>query len=139
MLALPLVTACYVYEPVATAPPPPPGQDVRVRYSSDGPELVPWQRSLGRTATLQGQVLGWTSDAAILAVFPPPAAGMSRVSPHPDTVTIPVARISTVEQRQFSRGRTTAFAVGAGVVGAVIVRSLFTWTRRARDSTSGDS
>jgi hypothetical protein len=137
--ALALLAGCYTYEPLATVAPPAPGDQVRVRYSTDGPELVPWQRSIGRTATLQGRVIAWNADAGTLAVFAPPAAGMSRASPHPDTVAIPTARITLTERREFSRGRTTAFAVGSGLAGAIVVRALTNWTRSARQPPSDDT
>lgn len=132
------VSGCYVYQPLDSREPPVPGQDVRIRVESPHAiDLQPWQRgALYRPSAIEGRVIEWRPDTATLAVFPPPAEGMSRASPHPDTVRVPVQGIASVELKELSRTRSAAFGVGAGLVGALVVRALFRWTRV--DSDVGD-
>lgn len=129
------LAGCYVHTPIHTGQPPAPGQEVRIRYDDATlTQRLPWQRGLfASSSAVTGTVLEWGRDSVTLAVFPPPTQGMSRASPHPDTVNVPVQGIAFIEQRELSWGRTAAFGVGAGVVGAFLVRALFNWTRRAPD------
>lgn len=130
-----LATAgCFAYHPASAQDPPAPGQEVRVRYQDpEAAAVTTWQRQEARTTRLEGRVLEWHEDVAVLAVFPPPTAtgSMSRVSPHPDTVRVPVAGITSVEIRELDRTKTAAAAVGATALGALVVRALFAWTRGA--------
>jgi hypothetical protein len=104
---------------------------VRVRYQGPAADTFPaWQRQGSGRAALQGRVLEWDEQQVVLAVYPPPtAAGMSRASPHPDTVRLSVNGIAAMEVRALSRSRTAAAAVGGTLVGALLVRGLFNWTR----------
>jgi hypothetical protein len=129
---------CFTYEPIMTAERPAPGHDVRIRYEDpDATEPQPWQRR-GPTATsVQGKVIEWREDVAVLGVIPPPQMGMSRASPHPDTVRVPVRGIVLVERRELDVVRTTAFGVAGAIGGAVLVRALVNWTRKATPPDSG--
>jgi hypothetical protein len=125
------LTGCYTYHPATTQDPPAPGQEVRIRYETPAAAPARWQRQEAGTTRIEGRVLDWRDDVAVLAVFARPTAtgSMSRVSPHPDTVRVPIPGITNVEIRELDRRRTAAGAVGGTVLGALVVRALFAWTR----------
>lgn len=125
------LSGCFVYQPMDPGESPAPGQDVRLRYEDARAIEVPaWQRrGIFGTTAFQGRVIDWAADSVTLAVFPPLEQGMSRTSPHPDTLRLPVLGIQQIEGRELSWARTAAFGAGATVVGAFVLRALFRWTR----------
>jgi hypothetical protein len=130
------LSGCFVYQPLDPGESPAPGQDVRLRYEDARAIEVPaWQRrGIFGTTSIQGRVIDWGADSVTLAVFPPLRQGVSRTSPHPDTLRFPLPEIQNVEGRELSWSRTAAFGAGATVVGAFVLRALFRWTRTGTDS-----
>jgi hypothetical protein len=132
------MAGCFTYEPIMTAERPAPGHDVRIRYEDpDAGEPQPWQRRGPGSTSVQGKVIEWGEDVAVLGVIPPPAMGMSRASPHPDTVRVPVRGIVLVERRELDVVRTSALGVAGAIGGVVLTRALIQWTRRATPPSSG--
>jgi hypothetical protein len=119
MLSLLVTAGCYSYQPIATAPTPPAGEELRVHLNEQGTaELT---RYLGpRVVTVDARLLRIEQDSILalgVSVFTL-ADGSSYPFTGQDPVPVSRTLISSMERRTFSRGRTVVVSTGlvAGLV-----------------------
>ncbi len=119
----PLLAGCYVYQPVGMATPPP-GRPVRLTLTDAGTaslasELGPSVEAVG------GKLVGNTADAYVLALSDSRKRNGAEIDWRGEQVSISKSLVATIQQRQFSRGRTAL--VAGGVVAALLVARQTLW------------
>ena len=116
-----LVAGCYTYRPVSQ--PSPDGQTVRVTLTDAG--AVSLASQLGpATENVSGRILGDSADAYIVSVLGTQRRGGVETDWRGEQVALPRPLIAHMEQRRFSRRRTTLAAVGV-LAAAVAARQAF--------------
>jgi hypothetical protein len=123
VLLVALLSGCYVYEPVTTASPPT-GRAVRLTLTDAGTanlasELGPSVEAVG------GKLIGDTSDAYVLALSDSRKRNGVEIDWRGEQVSISKSLIATIQQREFSRARTTF--VAAGLIAALFVARQTLW------------
>lgn len=118
-----LLAGCYVYAPVGMGPPPT-GRPVRLTLTDAGTvnlasELGPSVEAVG------GKLIGNTADAYVLALSDSRKRNGIEIDWRGEQVSISKSLVATVQQRQFSRGRTAL--VAGGVVAAMLVARQTLW------------
>lgn len=114
-----LLGGCYGYYPPST--PAPVGRSVEVTLSDSG--SVALARQIGPSATtISGRLTSDSAAALILAVTGVRQRDGNEVDWKGERVSVPRPLVMKLEERRFSRGRTTLF-VGSVVVGLLVARS----------------
>jgi hypothetical protein len=120
---LPLLAACYVYQPggVATLPT---GRPVRLTLTDAGTaslasELGPSVEAVG------GKLIDNTADAYVVALSDSRKRNGTEIDWRGEQVSISKSLVASIQQRQFSRGRTAL--VAGGVVAALLVARQTLW------------
>jgi hypothetical protein len=118
-----LLAGCYVYEPVTTASTPT-GRPVRLTLTDAGTtnlasELGPSVEAVG------GKLIGNTSDAYVLALSDSRKRNGVEIDWRGEQVSISKSLVATIQQRQFSRTRTTFVTVG--LIAALLVARQTLW------------
>jgi hypothetical protein len=109
---------CYGYYPAVT--PTPVGRDVQVTLSDSGTFTL--ARQVGpQTAAIDGRLTLDSGNALVLSVTNVRRRDGSEVDWKGERVTVPRPVVIKVEERRFSRGRTTLFA-GALAIGLLGTR-----------------
>lgn len=126
-----VLSGCYTYLPVASAPP---GSEVRV--------LLPVEsRRAGGVVTreslaVEGTLVTW-GDSILVATESTQQVGNFRQVSFQDTLRVGSAEVDAVQLREFSRGRTLGFT--AVVVGGVLlIAAGITQTLGGGDGGDGD-
>ena len=110
-----LVGGCYGYYPATT--PAPVGRDVEVTLSDSGSFAL--ARQVGpSTAAIDGRFASDSGNAIVLSVTGVRRRDGSEVDWKGERVTVPRPVMIKLEERRFSRGRTTVFAglIALGIV-----------------------
>jgi hypothetical protein len=120
---LPLLAGCYVYQPVGMGSPPT-GRPVRLTLTDAGTaslasELGPSVQAVG------GKLIGNTADAYVVALSDSRKRNGTEIDWRGEQVSISKSLVATIQQRQFSRGRTAL--VAGGVVAALLVARQTLW------------
>jgi len=109
---------CYGYYPPET--PAPVGKNVEVTLSDSGSFAL--ARQIGPSAaTINGRLTSDSANAIILAVTGVRQRDGNEVDWKGERVSVPRPLVVKLEERRFSRGRTTLF-VGSVVVGILVAR-----------------
>ena len=109
---------CYGYYPPET--PAPVGKNVDVTLSDSGSFAL--ARQIGPSAaTINGRLTSDSANAIILAVTGVRQRDGNEVDWRGERVSVPRPLVLKLEERRFSRGRTTLF-VGSVVVGILVAR-----------------
>src|ERR1044071_5972026 len=110
-----LLGGCYGYYPAST--PAPVGRDVQVTLSDSGSFAL--ARQVGpSTAAIDGRLASDSGNAMVLSVTNVRRRDGSEIDWKGERVTVPRPIVIKVEERRFSRGRTTLFA-GALALGLI--------------------
>jgi hypothetical protein len=113
-----LLGGCYGYYPPST--PAPVGKSVEVTLSDSGSFAL--ARQIGPSAAaINGRLTSDSANAMILAVTGVRQRDGNEVDWKGERVMVPRPLVVKVEERRFSRGRTTLF-VGSVVVGILVAR-----------------
>ena len=110
-----LLGGCYGYYPAST--PAPVGREVQVTLSDSGSFAL--ARQVGpSTAAIDGRLASDSGNAMVLSVTNVRRRDGSEIDWKGERVTVPRPIVIKVEERRFSRGRTTLFA-GALALGLI--------------------
>jgi hypothetical protein len=113
-----LLGGCYGYYPPNT--PAPVGKSVEVTLSDSGTFVL--ARQIGPSAaTIHGRFTSDSANAIILAVTGVRQRDGNEVDWKGERVSVPRSLVVKLEERRFSRARTTLF-VGSVVVGILVAR-----------------
>jgi hypothetical protein len=113
---MPLIGACYFYDPVEQ-PAPVAGTRIEAELTGSGSEELAPQ--LGpQIATLRGQLLETDQSTLLLSINSVTVKNHERTSWKGEQVRIPLSTVSRVHQRKFSLGRT--FMLGGAAIGALV-------------------
>jgi hypothetical protein len=111
--------ACYGYYPPST--PAPVGKTVELTLTDSGSFAL--ARQIGPSAAaINGRLTSDSANAIILAVTGVRQRDGNEVDWRGERVSVPRPLVVKLEERRFSRGRTTLF-VGSVVVGLLVARS----------------
>jgi hypothetical protein len=117
--SLALLGGCYGYYPPST--PAPVGRSVEVTLSDSGSFAL--SRQIGPSAqAINGRLAADSASALILAVTAVRQRDGNEVDWKGERVSVPRPLVMKLEERRFSRARTTLF-VGGVVVGLLVARS----------------
>jgi len=120
------VSACFSYVP-RTAAELHAGEDIRVVLTDSG--MARYKAQLGEAAItreglVEGEVVGATPDAILLAVrVPGQEAGFTRALRQ--RVEVPRSELARVDAKRLSKGRTAAVTAGATVILGVALAHYF--------------
>lgn len=110
LFLVPFLAGCYVYQPVTSAVVPT-DRSVRLTLTEAGtvnlaPELGP------SVVAVAGKLVNVSPDAYVVGLTDTRRRNGLEVDWRGEQVTIPRSLIASLQQRQFSRGRTAAVTVG---------------------------
>jgi hypothetical protein len=115
------IGGCYGYYPPST--PAPVGKDVEVTLSDSGSFAL--ARQIGPSAAaINGRFTSDSANALVLSVTGVRQRDGNEVDWKGERVSVPRPLVIRLEERRFSRGRTTLF-VGGIVVGLLVARQSF--------------
>jgi hypothetical protein len=129
--AVPLLGACYVYQPLLT---PDPHPDARLAFDLSDQGRVALVTNVGSDASrVEGTLVSETPDEYVIRVSDVFAQQGARTKWNGEVVSVRREYVKRVRERSLSRGRTVAAV--AGVLGAVV--GLAAGTHLAGFGTSG--
>jgi hypothetical protein len=115
VVVLPLVTACYLYDPA----PPAPSTGTRVEAELTGDGSVALARQLGpNIAAVRGEIVASDEAGLLLALSSVTVTNHERMNWKGEQVRIPFSTVARVHQRKFSLGRSLLF--GGAAIGALV-------------------
>jgi hypothetical protein len=113
---LPLLGACYFYDPVEQ---PAPVAGTRIEAELTGAGAAELATRLGpQIATLRGHLLESDQSSLLLSINSVTEKNHERTSWKGEQVRIPLSTVSRVHQRKFSLGRT--LMLGGAAIGALV-------------------
>ena len=119
-----LVSGCYGYYPITESSPA--GHDVQVTLTDSG--AVALARQIGPFAdALNGRLVSVSGNDYVLAMASVHQRDGNETSWRGERVAVPRPLVARLEERRFSRGRTTLFS-GAVAIALVAVRQAFQGT-----------
>src|SRR5262249_50827005 len=116
-----LLGGCYGYYPVTTAAPV--GREVQITLTDSGSVVLARQIGQGMDA-VSGRVTGDSAYSILLALTSTRRRDGGDVDYKGERLAVPRALVATVEEKRFSRARTTLFS-GAIAVALVAIRQGF--------------